>query len=287
MVITMSPWTRPDTTYRPIAIIGGGVMGRRIGMMWVAAGFSVILCEKRTNNHDPALEYINTNIGTQAAKMGTKPATAQVTTSMKEAVEQAWMVVEAVPEILDMKIDILGQVDQLTKPDCIITSNSSSLRSSQMLAHTTRNYRICNAHYYMPPDQLYLELMSCGYTDPDIFPFLMEKATIAGFKPVHARKESTGYVFNRIWAAIKRECLLVLADGVTDGATIDAMFKSWFQAAKGPCLMMDTVGLDTVYNIENIYVKELHIDPRAKDWLKTVYVDQGNLGAKSGKGLLG
>jgi 3-hydroxyacyl-CoA dehydrogenase len=284
---TTTPWTRPNTTCRPIAIIGAGVMGRRIAMMWMAAGFDVILCEKETSDHDAALEYIDTNIGTQAAKMGTKPATVKVTTSMKEAVEKAWMVVEAVPEILEMKIDILGQVDQLTLPDCIIATNSSSLRSSQMLANTKKNYRILNGHYYMPPDQLYFELMSCGHTDPDIFPFLMEKATIAGFKPVRARNESTGLVFNRIWAGIKRECLLALADGVTDGATIDEMFKSWFQATKGPCLMMDTVGLDTVYNIENVYAKELHTDPRAKDWLKTAYVDQGNLGAKSGKGLLG
>lgn len=284
---TTTPWTRPDTTSRPIAVIGAGVMGRRIAMMWMAAGSDVILCEKQTSSHDPALEYIDTNVGKQAAKMGTKPGTIKVTISMKEAVEKAWMVVEAIPEILELKIDIIGQADQLTLPDCIIATNSSSLRSSQMLANTKRNYRICNGHYYMPPDQLYFELMSCGYTDPDIFPFLMEKATIAGFKPVLAQKESTGLVFNRIWAAIKRECLLVLADGVTDGATIDEMFKSWFQATKGPCLMMDTVGLDTVYNIENVYVKELHLDPRAKDWLKSAYVDQGNLGAKSGKGLLG
>lgn len=284
---TTTPWTRPDTTSRPIAVIGAGVMGRRIAMMWMAAGSDVILCEKQTSSHDPALEYIDTNVGKQAAKMGTKPGTIKVTISMKEAVEKAWMVVEAIPEILELKIDIIGQADQLTLPDCIIATNSSSLRSSQMLANTKRNYRICNGHYYMPPDQLYFELMSCGYTDPDIFPFLMEKATIAGFKPVLAQKESTGLVFNRIWAAIKRECLLVLADGVTDGATIDEMFKSWFQATKGPCLMMDTVGLDTVYNIENVYGKELHLDPRAKDWLKSAYVDQGNLGAKSGKGLLG
>lgn len=283
----MTPWTKPDTTTRPIAIIGAGVMGRRIAMMWLAAGYNVILCENKTSNHDPAFEYINSNKDKQAAKLGTKPGTVKFTTSMQEAVEKAWMAIEAVPEVLELKIDILGQLDQLAPPDCIIATNSSSLRSSQMLANTKRNYRICNGHYYMPPEQLYFELMSCGHTDPDIFPFLMERAATAGFKPVHAHKESTGLVFNRIWAGIKRECLLVLADGVTDGATIDEMFKSWFAASKGPCQMMDTVGLDTVYNIEVVYNKELHTNPRAKDWLKTTYVDQGNLGAKSGKGLLG
>lgn len=285
--MSTSPWTKPDTSTRPIAIIGGGVMGRRVGMMWVAAGYDVVICEKASTNHDAALDYIHSNKDKQAAKLGTKPANVSVTTSMTEAVHSAWMVIEAVPEILDLKIDILGQVDAMAPPDCVVTTNSSSLRSSQMLAHTKRNYRILNGHYYMPPEQVYYELMSCGHTDADIFPFLREKASSAGFIPIHAKKESTGLVFNRIWAAIKRECLLVMADGVSDAKTIDDIFKSWFQAQKGPCLMMDTVGLDTVYNIEAVYEKEIGIDARAKDWLKKAYIDKGNLGAKAGVGLLG
>lgn len=94
-------------------------------------------------------------------------------------------------------------------------------------------------------------------------------------------------VFNRIWAAIKRECLLVMEDEVSDAKTIDEMFKSWFKAEKGPCIMMDAVGLDTVYNIEVIYEEQLGTNPRAKDWLKATYVDKGKLGAKVGTGLLG
>lgn len=282
-----SPWTKPDTSTRPIAIIGAGVMGRRVGMMWVAAGYDVVICEKASSNHDAALEFIHNNKDKQAAKLGTKPANVSLTTSMAEAVHSAWMVIEAVPEKLDMKIDILGQVDELAPPDCVIATNSSSLRSSQMLANTKRNYRILNGHYYMPPDQTYYEVMSCGQTDPDIFPFLIERAASAGFQPVHAKKESTGLVFNRIWAAIKRECLCVMADGVSDAKTIDDMFKSWFQAGKGPCMMMDTVGLDTVYNIEVVYGQQIGADPHARDWLKAAYVDKGNLGAKGGVGLLG
>ena len=281
-----SSWTKPDISGRSIAVIGAGVMGRRIAMMWIAAGHNVILCENKANIYDGAIEYIDENKIAQAAKLGTKPGELTVSSTMPEAVQNAWMVIEAVPEKLDLKIEILGQLDQLAPPDCIIATNSSSLRSSQMLAKTEKNYRICNGHYYMPPEQLYFEVMSCGQTDPEIFPFLMQMAQSAGFKPVLVRKESTGLIFNRIWAGIKRECLLALADGVSDGRTIDDMFKSWFKAAKGPCEMMDNVGLDTVYNIEVVYGEQLGVDPRAKDWLKADYVDQGNLGAKGGKGLL-
>ncbi|CAI7613503.1 unnamed protein product [Penicillium pancosmium] len=276
-----SPWVQPDTSSRPITIIGGGIIGRRVSMMWVAAGYNVILCEKSMDSYDGALDYINSNKGQQAAKLGTKPGEIRLTASLQEAAHNAWMIIEAVPEKLDLKNEIMGQLDKLAPSDCVVTTNSSSLRSSQMLANTVNNYRICNGHYYMPPEQNYYEVMSCGHTDPAIFPFLMS------FRPVHAKQESTGLVFNRIWAAIKRECLLVMADGVSDGGTIDEMFKSWFKAEKGPCQMMDTVGLDTVYNIEIVYEQQLGINPRAKDWLKATYVDKGNLGAKAGKGLLG
>ncbi|KAJ5918772.1 hypothetical protein N7454_009916 [Penicillium verhagenii] len=281
-----TPWTKPDTTTRPIAIIGAGVMGRRIAMMWVAAGYNIELCEKATHNHTEALDYIRNNQDAQAKKMGTKPGTVNITTCLDDACSNAWMVIEAVPEKLEMKIEILGYIDAAAPGDCVVTTNSSSLRSSQMLANTKHNYRICNGHYYMPPEQCFYEVMSCGQTDEEIPGFLMEKSKTAGFQPVQAKEESTGLVFNRIWAGIKREVLLCMADGVSDAKTIDAMFKSWFVAQKGPCQMMDTVGLDTVYNIEAVYQEQLGLNPKVKDWLKATYVDKGNLGNKSGKGLL-
>lgn len=246
----------------------------------------MVICEKTLDYYDGALEYINSHKDAQAAKLGTKPGEVKLLTNMEEAVRDAWMVIEAVSEKLDLKISIMGQLDKLAPPACVIATNSSSLRSDQMLAETKRNYRICNGHYYMPPDQLYAESMSCGETDPDIFPFVMEKAAFAGFISVHAKKPSTGLAFNRIWAGIKRECLLTMADGVTDAKTIDAMFNSWFNAEKSPCEMMDAVGLDTVYDIEVVYEQQLGENLRAKEWLKTAYVDKGFLVKKTGKGLI-
>ncbi|KAJ5095330.1 Dehydrogenase [Penicillium alfredii] len=243
-------------------------MGRRITMMWAAAGYVVLLCEKSADNYDGALDFIKANKEQQAARLGTTPGEVKVTASLQDAVQNAWMVIEAIPEKLDLKIELLAQIDQFAPPDCVIASNSSSLRTSQMIVKTEKNYRICNGHYYMPPEQTYYELIA------------------AGFQPAHAKVDSTGLIFNRIWASIKRECLLVMADGVSDGHTIDAMFKSWFQASKGPCMMMDTVGLDTVANIEEVYVQQRGLDPRAMQWLRDTYVSKGNLGSKGGKGLL-
>ncbi|CAG8908750.1 unnamed protein product [Penicillium egyptiacum] len=281
-----SPWTKPDTSNRPIAVVGGGVLGRRIAMMWIGANFPVMLCEKAVD-YGGAVGYVQEHETEQAAKQGTEPGELKATNNLEEAVRDAWMVIEAIPEKLELKIELMAELDKLTRPDCIIASNSSSLNSSQMIVKTKKNYRICNSHYYMPPEQLFVEVMSCGHTDPELMSFLMEKAAQAGFSPVMAKVESTGFVFNRIWASLKREILLVMAEGVSDAHTIDAMFKSWFQANKGPCLMMDTVGLDTIYNVEAVYVKQRGVDPSAMNWLKENYVDKGNLGAKAGTGLLG
>lgn len=106
-----------------------------------------------------------------------------------------------------------------------------------------------------------------------------------GLHPIIAQRESTGFVFNRIWAAIKRECLTVLAEGVSTPEQIDAVWLEMFSGGNaGPCAMMDAVGLDTVNFIENHYVKErdLH-EGKMLEFLKS-YIDKGKIGAKSGKG---
>src|SRR5690348_805352 len=103
--------------------------------------------------------------------------------------------------------------------------------------------------------------------------------------PAIARKESTGFIFNWLWAAIKRESLLIMAEGVSESKEIDKLFMPMFKDnPNGPCGMMDAIGLDTVAFIEDNYVQERHLDPTARDWLQKNYVDQGKLGAKSGKG---
>lgn len=94
--------------------------------------------------------------------------------------------------------------------------------------------RILNTHYMMPPTALIVELMTDGHTDPSIFPFLVDRHKEAGLHPITALKESTGFVFNRVWASIKREVLKVLQEGVSTPDQIDAVFKEMYGAAEGP-----------------------------------------------------
>jgi 3-hydroxyacyl-CoA dehydrogenase len=99
--------------------------------------------------------------------------------------------------------------------------------------------RVLNTHYYMPPLNMVCELMTDGFTDPDIFPFLMDRQREVGTKPFFARKECTGFIFNRLWAAIKRETLAILAEGVSTPEEIDTLSIELTKSWGGPCRFMD------------------------------------------------
>jgi 3-hydroxyacyl-CoA dehydrogenase len=101
-----------------------------------------------------------------------------------------------VPEILQLKIDTLADLDKYAPADCYIGSNSSSIKSNLMLVKVSdkRKRKIFNIHFTMPPAIRTVELMTCGNTDPEIFPYLETVLGECGMLPVTARRESTGYV---------------------------------------------------------------------------------------------
>ena len=161
---------------------------------------------------------------------------------MKEAVANAWLVIEAVPEKLDLKIATFAELEALAPEDCILASNSSSYKSSEMIEKVSdaTKARILNMHYYMPPGCMIVELMTNGFTDEGVFPFMVERSKEAATLPYVARKQSTGFIFNRLWAAVKREVLTILAEGVSVPEEIDSMWTEMFIKPRSmPCKTMD------------------------------------------------
>ncbi|KAI9730747.1 MAG: hypothetical protein M1834_005716 [Cirrosporium novae-zelandiae] len=284
------PWTPPSSLQnRPVAVLGGGVLGRRIACSWVAGGYDVNIRDPVPAQLAAAVKYVETHHkGYIEGVISRAFGKVQTFQGLKEAVRDAWLVIEAVPENLQLKIDTFAELEKLAPQDAILASNSSSYKSGEMVkgvGPATRR-RIINTHYYIPPERLLVELMTDGETEEAIFPFLMEKFRAVGMHPIRARKESTGFVFNRIWAAIKRECLNVLSEGVSDPEELDMAFKGFFGVnVSGPCELMDTVGLDTVALIEDHYIAERHLSGQnTVDFLRKNYISQGKLGAKSSKG---
>lgn len=187
--------------------------------------------------------YVEGNVASYAEKTGTSPGKVKAFEDMKSVVGNAWLVIEAVPEKIQLKIDTFAELDALTPADCILASNSSSYKSSEMLGKVSsaRKYQILNMHYYMPPSCMIVELMTDGFTAPEIFPFLVERTKEGATSPYVARKESTGFIFNRLWAAVKREVMTILSEGVSIPEEIDAMWEEMFVKGRAlPCQMMDS-----------------------------------------------
>ena len=276
-----------DVDQRPVAVVGAGTLGRRIAAVFAAGGTDVRIFDPSPEQRAAAQEYAEQSIDVmRAAHGGSSARTGRIETSddVGQAVRGAWMVVEAVPELVDLKRQVFGELDRLADPDAILASNSSSLPTRLMVDEVQHRERVLNTHYYQPPELMAVELMSCGETDEALIGALMEKLPQYGLAPFHVRRESDGFIFNRVWAAIKRECLLVVAEGVATAEDVDGIWTLFAEPGIPPFRLMDRVGLDVVLNIEEHYASVrpgLPGEPRA---LLREYIDDGRLGVKSGRG---
>ncbi|KAK3388872.1 armadillo-type protein [Sordaria brevicollis] len=283
----MTPWKLPSTAGRSVGILGAGVLGRRIGACWASAGYRVHIRDPDPQQTNAALQYITNELWRYKPIIDPNTISVHGFQDMKPAVEDSWLVIECVPERLDMKIDVFAELEAVTQPDAILASNSSSYKSREMTAKVKPEtaQRMLNTHYMVPPAIRIVELMTSGSTRPEIFPFLLEHFKASGMMPVVAHVESTGFILNRVWAAIKRECLMVLAEGVASPEELDAVWTEMFiKNGSPPCTLMDSVGLDTVSLIEKHYVEERGLEDRGVLPFLQKYIDEGKLGAKSSKG---
>ncbi|SJX66682.1 uncharacterized protein SRS1_21013 [Sporisorium reilianum f. sp. reilianum] len=271
---------------KPHTIIGAGTLGRRIALMWITNGGIVHLYDSNEAALTSAQEYVEDTLGDVEANIlpGTTAGELKLFTDRSKALEGAWLVTEAVPEILQLKIDLLGDLDSVVPPNVIIATNSSSYTSTEMIEKVQHRDRIVNTHYYMPPDSLPVEIMPNCWTDASIAPLLIEQNKRHGFIPFHVRKESVGLIANRIWAAIKRESLYTYAEGVAEPSEIDSILEKVFGFYHGPFHGMDGVGLDVVRDIEMHYRK---LRPGLPDLVIKCLdekIEQGKLGNKTGEG---
>lgn len=270
---------------RPIAVVGAGTLGRRIALMLATQGAEVRLIDSNVDARKSAAAYVADQLPHVLATLPAgKPGSIVSGDDLAQGVADAWLVVESIPEQLDMKKELFKKLGTLAPADAILASNSSSYPSSQFVEGVQHPERVLNTHYMMPPDARAVELMSCGYTDPSVIALLSHVLQRYGLTPYVVQRESVGFIYNRIWAAIKREALAVVAEGVSTPQNVDAIYTQTTGAKAGPFRMIDSVGLDVVLNIEEHYAQlrpGLPVGPR--DLLKRM-IDEGRLGRKSGGG---
>jgi 3-hydroxybutyryl-CoA dehydrogenase len=270
---------------RPRAVIGAGTQGRRIALMLASQGGEVRICARSSGGREAAKSFVEENLAEIVKRVGGNFGCIVPCESMEAAVANAGLAIEAVPEQLELKKEIFRTLDRLAPADTVLGSNSSSYPTSQIIDAVTRPERVLNMHFYMPPLQNAVELMSCGMTKPELILGLMEILPRFGLEPYHVQRESVGFIFNRIWAAIKRESLTVVADGVATPKDVDRIFQSVLRSAEAPFRLMDKVGLDVVLDIEEHYAAAAkgHSSEGPRALLRR-YVHEGRLGQKTGRG---
>jgi len=152
-----SQWS-PPTNYesRPICVLGGGVLGRRIAACFVAAGWQVHIRDPSAESRDDAVNYINENLSSFSALIATQsksPGACEAFEDLATAVKDCWLVFEAVPEILPLKESTFTDLEKHAPSDCILATNSSSFKSGELLSKVkdSTKTRVLNTHFMMPP----------------------------------------------------------------------------------------------------------------------------------------
>ncbi|MFE9578101.1 3-hydroxyacyl-CoA dehydrogenase family protein [Nocardia sp. NPDC006044] len=181
-----------DYTSRPAVVIGAGTLGRRIALMLASGGGTVRIYDLVPDSRQAAEKYVIDTLPTVVAgRAGARAGTVSSTGDLAEALHDAWLVVEAVPERLDLKKEVFGQLDELAAPDAILAGNSSSYASRLFLENVKHPERVLNTHFYMPPEQNAVDVMSSGQTDRAVMDFVLKTLPEFGVYPFEARKEST------------------------------------------------------------------------------------------------
>jgi 3-hydroxybutyryl-CoA dehydrogenase len=274
-----------DYLDRPIAVIGAGTLGRRVALMFASRGGLVRIHARRAEVGAAAVAFVRQQIaGLADSHPGWVRGRAEHVARLEDAVADAWLVIESIPERLELKQAVFAQLESAAPSDAILASNSSSYASRLIVDGLSTTDRMLNTHFYMPPTQIAVDVMSCGNTSQEVLDFILATFPCYGLRPFLVRRESTGFIFNRIWAAIKREALDVVASGVSTPEDVDEMWKLLFGTQIGPFRAMDRVGLDVVYDIEEHYAAENPHLPLGPRELLRHYIDAGKLGAKTGEG---
>lgn len=276
-----------DIDNRPVAVLGAGTLGRRIALTFATRGGVVHLYDVSEESLQSAKEFLDQRIPELVKARSVffnDTATTEIYTDLPSAVKDAWYVVESVPEVQALKIDMLGQLDEIAAPDAIIGTNSSSFMSSELIGKVKHPQRFLNTHYGQPPEAPQAELVTDGHTNERIFDILGAELPKHGFVTAVAHKESVGFIINRVWAAVKREALAVVAEGVSTPAEFDRIWVASGMSPIGVFRAIDRVGLDVALDIEDNYIKHFPYIPTTSRDLLQQYVDEGKLGVKSGEG---
>jgi 3-hydroxybutyryl-CoA dehydrogenase len=262
--------------FQQIAVVGTGTLGAQIAMLAANAGYSVTVYDQRTGALDEMIQTLDADLRKKRLEPfipfdrweTCRQQIAEVT-DLDAAIKDAELIIESVPENLELKRKVFKELGEKASPETILATNSSSIPVSNLEESSGRPERCLNLHFYMALQGMNIaDVMGGTRTLPEV------------------KEKGIRWVLNRVWRAVKREVLYMWANDFVDFRDVDRAWMKFTgqENSPGPFGLMDNVGLDVIYDIEMFYYRNSK-DPKdhPPEALKQK-IDKGELGVKTGKG---
>ena len=278
-------------TIRTVGIIGAGTMGNGIAQSCAASGLSVVMVDISDAALQKGMQTISTSLDRLIRKEKLSEADKQLilgriqTSTDYDTLKPTQMVIEAATENLDLKRQILKQVDALLPPEALMATNTSSISITKLAAATNRPDRFMGLHFFNPvPVMALVELVRGLRTTDETFEEVKEFAQALGKYPIVA-KNAPGFVVNRILVPMINEAFFVLAEGLATPEDIDTGMKLGCNHPIGPLALADMIGLDVCLAVMEVYLEQFGDSKYRPCPLLREYVAAGRLGRKTGMGV--
>ena len=273
-----------------IAVLGAGQMGNGIAQVAACAGYEVLMIDLEQSYVESGMSSIEKSLSKLVSKgrMSQEEADSALarvrTSTRKKSASDCDLIIEAIPEIPDLKFSTFSELDGICKSGAILASNTSSISIDEIAAATNRPDRVIGMHFMNPvPIMKLVEIINGSQTSDEVNTAVVEAAERMG-KTALSCNDSPGFVSNRILCPMLNEAILTLQEGVAEPEAIDGIMKLGMNHPIGPLALADLIGLDTVLHIMKVLHEGMEDDKYAPAPLLIEMVEQGKLGRKSGQG---
>jgi 3-hydroxybutyryl-CoA dehydrogenase len=275
-----------------IGVLGAGSMGNGIAQLAAQAGYQVVMRDIEDRFVENGLKAIEKFLAKSVEKgKMTEDQKKGILGKIKgttrwEDLKNADFVIEAVFEDLELKKNVFKQMDELVKPDVILTTNTSSMSITEIATSTKRPQKVAGMHFFNPAPLMRLVEVIRGYeTNDETVRIVMEIAKKMGKEPVEVKKDTPGFIVNRIMTPHFLEAIKMVEEGIATVEDIDKAVKLGLNYPMGPFELMDLTGTDIAYHVTEYLYKELQKESKwSAPVLMKSMIRAGKLGRKTKAG---
>jgi 3-hydroxybutyryl-CoA dehydrogenase len=277
---------------KKVGVVGAGAMGNGIAQVAAQIGCNVVMrdieetfVERGMKNID---KFLSRSVEKGKLESNEKDAILgriKGTTEMSQ-LKEVDFVIEAVIEDLELKKSVFKELDELCRPEVVLASNTSSMSLTEIASGTERPEKVCGMHFFNPVPLMRLVEVIRGYaTSDETVAITADLAKKMGKVTVEVKKDSPGFIVNRIMIPHMLEAIKIVEEGIATKEDVDTAVKNGLNYPMGPFELMDLTGIDVCYFVNEYFYKELNKESKwvSPNLLKTM-IRAGNLGRKTGEG---